>query len=503
MKNLRKLLVLLLAICMVLPFAAACAGDNDGDLCTHDNEVICNECGEIVLGDAYYANMLKSSTAALAKGKGVNVEVEGSFSVDVDEETGTHYYEKTDGNYGELIIASVDATVNATAITGFKSDGKIYAEGSMSVVLNMKDATGTTVIVNSIIVDAVKVENNVASYNMARKVVYPTFNAAEKDLNEIDLQQNGSANITDVDWIAQTVEVMPIILDVYGETILPYIDGIITTNSEDVNAAIATVLDGLCTVSKEGENNVFTMTKLGANLKQLPVLADKDISVVFDDLFGKGAYNNLPRMMDALLNTKLGDFLALLEEKGIEIDELVAVADEVCKAIYGDDEATLEALIGVDIASTIDCLDKTKTIKQLLTTVGGVTEEEIAQVLEEAEAILIEYKDKSIYEIFTLIEGDEITQQDKAMIKDVVNKAADFVDEAFDVKLVADKNGKLVSCGYGINLDGSSDASQALIGTIMSIVGAQSQDEGVANTIYAVSSIKGNLNCKTSFVSIA
>ena len=56
MKALKKILALLITICMVLPFAVACGGS---DNCDHDNEIICNKCGEIVLGDSYYSNMVK------------------------------------------------------------------------------------------------------------------------------------------------------------------------------------------------------------------------------------------------------------------------------------------------------------------------------------------------------------------------------------------------------------------------------------------------------------
>ena len=501
---LKKLLVMFLAICMVLPFAVACGGNGNGDgaPCTHDNEVICNKCGEIVLGDSYYTNMVKSSNAVIGKGKGVKVEATGSFSVQLGEEIASYSYEKVDGTYGTLKPTNAIGTLSATMTAGFKSDGKVYADGNMDLVVDMKDNGGTILVKNSLVVEKVKVENNVASFKMVIKELYPTLSTEEKLINEYEYTEEENVNIEESEEASQILgQIVPMVLDVYSDTILPYVNGIIDTNSKDINTTVATMLDGLCTVSKNGENNVFTMTKLGANLNQLPVLADTDISVVFDGIFGAGSYDNIPETVDKLLNTKIEDIISLLEEKGIKIDELVEVADEVCKQITGDETATLEALIGVDIVEFIDALDKTKTIKQILVSMAQIPEEQINQFLVELEEILNQYKDKSIYEIIALASDVEITQEQKDLIKNAVNKVANFVDEAFKVQLVADKNGNLVSFEYGLNLDMSTNASKELVDLVMSFVSPEDGETGAV--VDVINSIKGNLTYKTSFITIA
>ena len=174
------------------------------------------------------------------------------------------------------------------------------------------------------------------------------------------------------------------------------------------------------------------------------------------------------------------------------------------------EEASLEALIGFDLVGAIDNLDKTKTIKQIMTNYG-VTEQQIEEYIEQLGTILNEYKDKSVYEILNNVIGTEITKEQKDLIKEVVDAVADFIDETITVKLTADKNGNVLSYEYGIKLDGSSEAFNGVLDVVDKFVnfpyvgeGQTSPEEVQYNAIVNIlSSVKCKITYKTSFVSLA
>ncbi len=507
MKALKKLLVLFLTICMILPFAA-CGGEES---CNHDNAVICKKCGEIVLGESYYSNMIKSTNSMIAKGKGMKMEASGTLNITLDNETGKFTYRDVNGGYKQLVAPKISGTVSADMTFGFKKDGKLYADGDMSADIKMKDATDKTLVNMVVSLEEFKLENNKLDYKFVSKTLLPTLSDAEKEINENIDEEEDSINLAENSEATNVLnQMLPNVLDAYTDTIAPYINGIIDVNKKDINVAVATLLDGLCTVSKDSNNNVFTMTKLGAGIKEIPTMLDTDISVVVDNLFGKDTYEKLPENIEKLLNTKLENVLNTLEEKGIKIEELVEVIDEVVKVVAGDEEATLKSLIGVDIVQKIELLDKTKTIKEILI-LNDITEQQLENFMEQLETFLEENKDKSVYEILNEVLDADISKDDKDIIKEIVDSIADFIDEAFTLKLTADKNGNLVSYEYDVKVDGSSNATKGLLETLDKIINFPYAGEGVVSPeetqfnaiMNIISSIKCNLTYKTSFVNIA
>lgn len=508
MKTLKRLLVLLLTICMILPVVAC--GDGE-ESCTHDNSVICKKCGVIVLGEDYYSNMVKSTNSVIGKGKGIKMEASGNMAITLDEESGTFHYEDVNGAYQKLIAPNVDGKISMDLTYGFKKDGKLYADGNMACNFEMKDNQGKALIKADINSESLKFENNKLNYKIVSVVKLPTLSDAEKQLNEENVVIEDSIDLTETPEAGAILDQMvPTVLEAYTDTIVPYVNGIIDVNKKDIGLAVAGVLDTLCTVSKDGTNNVFTMTKLGGHLKKLPTMLDTKVSVVVDDIFGAGTYEKLPETVEKLLDTKLEDVLKTLEAKGIKINELVGVVDEVIKKVTGEEEASLEALIGFDLVGAIDNLDKTKTIKQIMANYG-VTEQQIEAFIEQLGTILNEYKDKSVYEILNNVIGTEITKEQKDLIKEVVDAVADFIDETITVKLTADKNGNVLSYEYGIKLDGSSEAFKGVLDVVDKFVnfqyvgeGQMSPEEVQYNTIVnLLSSVKCKITYKTSFVSLA
>lgn len=507
MKVLKKLLVLILTICMILPIIA-CGGEES---CSHDNSVICKKCGEVVLGDSYYANMVKSTNSVLAKGKGMKTEASGTFNIKLDNETGAYMYEDVNGGYQKLIAPNVSGTMSADMTFGFKKDGELYAVGDMSADIKMKDATDKTLVNMVVSLEEFKLENNKLNYKFVSKTLFPTLSDAEKEINEDEDVEEDSINLTDsTDSYEILGQMIPKLLDVYSNTIVPYVNGIIDVNKKDINTAVATMLDSLCSVSKNGNNNVFTITKLGSAIKEIPTLLDTDINVVFDDIFGEGTYDKLPETAEKILDTKLEDIIKKLEEKGVKLNELVQVIDEVVKVVANDENASLKDLVGMDIVGVIDNLDKTKTIKQILINYD-ISEQQIEEFLTQLETYLDEYKGKSIYEIINELAQIQIGNEQKQMIKEFADAIANFVDEVFTIKLTADKNGNIVSYEYGIEVDGSSNATKVLMDLIKENYNfpsaggsAISPEEKQFNTIMdIIPSVKCNMTYKTTLVNIA
>lgn len=506
MKVYKKLLAILLTICMILPFATSCSFG-----CDHKTEIYCNECGEIPLGDEYYANMLKSATSVIGKGKGFKLEASGSFTTTLEDESATFRYENEKGAYKYLVAPNVDATLTLDLTYGFDKEGKVYANGTADADAKMKDASGKTLLSFDIKLEKFNIIDNKLEYKAVADAKHPTLTKTEQEKNDYESKVEDSIDLEDSSTIANDIlkRIIPSVLDAYTIDVAPYAVKLINANKKDLNEFTAKTLDSLCTLSKSGKNNVFTMTKLGGYIRNIPVLLDTDFSVVIDDTFGKDTYDKIPEKIEKILNAKLYKVIDDLKKKGVTIEEIVAVADEVCKKASGNDNSSLEELIGIDLVELVNGYDKNKTVKQLLIE-NGMTEKQINDYLEGIKEFLKEYKNKSVYEVINENTNANIGQEQKGKIEEIANAIGNYLDEVFTIKITADKDGNLISYEYGVKLNGESKATSDTLKIIDEFInfpyvgeGQITPEESRFNTIIdLIKSTKSNLTYKTTFVTI-
>lgn len=506
MKLVKKLLVLLLTLSMILPIATACGGDK----CNHDNVIICDKCGEIVVGEEYFSNMVKSSLNTLGKGKSTKTEMQGTLDMNMPEETAVEYID-TKGDYKVLKAPKISVEFTASMTAGFDKNGAMKASGNASINAKqiMEDGKTAKQIVYSI--TNVSFEDLILKYTLKQETTYPTLSDAEKAINNITKENSDTINVATSGGdtaVSVLTQMLPRVLDAYSDPIVPYISGIIDVNKADINKAVATAFDSACTLSKENGNNVFTVTKIGAGIKKVPLLLESKVNVLVDDLLGEGTYDKLPEEIEKILNTKLSKVLSELEKKGIKVDELAEVVDETLQIVMDDKNASLESLTGVNLVGFIDNLDKEKTIKQILINYGAFeNEQQITEMLSELKEMLNEYKDKTGYDIINQLFKVQINAEQKDKIIEATTVIADFVDKILNAKIVADSKGNFVSMEYGFNFNGADKESEALINWLKDNINFSSQGNGISEdeevfnmAMELLSTAKASVSYKTSVV---
>lgn len=487
MNKIKKIIISILTICMLAcfsAFAVACGGDDDGDKCNHENVIVCETCGAVVQGNEYYVNYVKSGLSTLGAGKGYNVDLNLSVNTGAGEE----WYETVeDYEYVETVKTEYVITAD-DMFFGFDNNNALYFDGGLSISIKSYTDDSTIFNVSTLNLSEAKLEGTQLSYAYELKVEYLTLSDELKAINDneesdsgvLDLEEMLAVEGEDFQPVMIFTDILPMVVDCYEDVLLPYANTILDANKADVNKAVANAIDTLFAVKKVDGNNVYTMDALGANIKQIPVMLDTDISVLFDSIFGAGQYDKLPQTISALLDYKVSDVIAFLAQKGITVDGLIGVADQLIQKVMGDENVTFEALLSqmteteIDVSAIIDAY-KDKTVKELIKELGGVTDEEINNGITYITGLLTEYKNKSIYEIA------EVDDNTKAMITESVNAIANMLDEALDVELVLDGSGNIVSTNVGIVFDGSKTATAGFITWLQGVAGIEEFPEFTIN----------------------
>ena len=507
MKIVKKLLVLFLTLTMVLPMATACGGNN----CNHDNVIICDTCGEIVVGEEYFSNMAKSALNTLGKGKSTKNEMQGSL--EMDSPSIAVEYEAVNGDYKEIAVSKIKANFSADLTSGFTSTGEIIASGSAIFSAEQIQPNGNVAQKIVYEIKNIGINNLVFSCTLKNEITFPTLTEQEQAINNVSREETQSINIANTEGgdtaVSVLTDMLPRVLSAYQDPILPYINGIIDANKKDVNKVLAKGFDSTCTLTKENGNNVFKVTKIGTSIKEIPSLLETKVNVLVDNLLGEGTYDKLPQKIEQILNTKLSKILSDLEKKGIKVDELADVIDEVIQIVMNDKNATLENLAGFDIVGFIDNLDKEKTVKEILINFGAFTsEQQITEMLASLEETLNEYKDKTLYDILNILFKVNIGAEQKEAINEAAIVLGNFVDKILNAKVVADNKGNIVYVEYGVSLNGNDNESKALITWLKDNInfpsygnGIVSQEEQEFNSIMdMLSSVKASVSYKTTIV---
>ncbi len=486
MNKIKKIIISILTICMLAcfsAFAVACNGDDGDGNCNHENVIVCETCGAVVQGNEYYVNYVKSGLSTLGAGKGYNVDLD--LAIDIGE-IEVYYY---DGEESQSVVTATKAVLETKDLFfGFDNDGALYFKGGISASIKCYTENNTEFVVALLDASELKLQGTELSYTIEASVTYPTLSAELQEFNNLEMNESDVLDLEemlavegeDFQPVMIFTDILPMVVDCYEDVLLPYANTILDANKADVNKAVANAIDTLFAVKKVDGNNVYTMDALGANIKQIPVMLDTDISVLFDGIFGAGQYDKLPQTINALLDYKVSDVIAFLAQKGITVDGLIGVADQLIQKVTGE-TVTFEEFLSektgteINIKNYID-LVKDSTIRQLIKTLANVGDEEINMVInQQLPALLAEYKNKSIYEIA------EVDDNTKAMITQSVNAIANMLDEALDVELVLDGSGNIVSTNVGIVFDGSKPATAGFITWLQGVAGIEEFPEFTIN----------------------
>lgn len=492
MKKLTKVIALILTLCMVVSFglfAVACngGGDNGGSgaggtggsgggtgnggteiTCSHDNVIVCDECGKVALGDEFFVNYVKSGWATVEAGKGYNVEINATATAPLGQ---SFDYEGENGSVQQFYAKSVAVEVKDTnLIVGFDAQSRLYLSGNLYIAINAIGADDATIATGEIIAEDFSLVGTVLKVKTTMKTTYVGFSEQLQQINnyvegpfenEVDI-----LNLVDEDEmvdLAQAINVIiPTIVETCSEVVVPFASGILDANKNDVNNILANMFDQLFAVEKVGEDYVFTMDGLGSSIKSINTILNTKFPVLVDQILGEGAYDKLPQTINSILDMKISEILDILAQRGITVDGIISFGDQVLQKVFADDQITLEGFLSeqlqtdVNIKGYIDLL-KDNTIRQIVTTLADVSEQDIEAFISQLTLILEEAKEYSILDMFV------VNEQAKEIVAQVINVTADYIDEMLDVKMVMAANGSIKQAECTMNIDFKTEKAQAFI----------------------------------------
>ena len=184
------------------------------------------------------------------------------------------------------------------------------------------------------------------------------------------------------------------------------------------------------------EKTEFTL-KFDYIMKIIDHINDKTIKELYENVFGKGKYDQLISRIGIILNMKVGVLLDTIDNKiGIEIDDLINLIN-VLKETLPDISSSINDL--KDILEYLKNKEfREKTVYELLTNYSNDTS--YSDVVEGIKEILIDLKDS----IPLALNDTEYN-----LIKDMVK----YLNESINVKLIADNSGLVEKITVNIDFD--------------------------------------------------
>ncbi|MBQ3596367.1 MAG: hypothetical protein II988_00960 [Clostridia bacterium] len=471
MRKFKKLLAVILSAFMALSCGLFLTGCSDE--CEHDGNITCSLCGEVVLGDDFFVNYVDSQLQDFGLGKGVSVDVNASAELNSTQETpqNRYYYDVALGQEVSQPLSKMTVSIEGEdIIVGVDQYGILYADGAIDVAISEFDMEGEIFYKASATITDFAIRGELITGILVDKTEYvglSTENRAENDEQNETAIEFALSSIEEISEYVPTVVygVLPMVLEVYEQAILPYVqNNILTVNKKDINDTLAHAIDAMYKVKKVNSGYEFTMDGLGDSIIAIENALDMTILELVDSIIGDGQYEKLPDKVTEILGMTIEEVLAEVAKKGITVDNLIELGDKIAKIITDDDTMTLNAFIQmvtesetpIDIKAMIEEY-KTLTVKTILKGVLGVEDADIDQGILDIAAALNTYKDVTIYQLL------EVDEQTKTLIGTIVAKVAPALDEIILSKINTDAKGNLISAEFGLVYDYDNLATKSLI----------------------------------------
>ena len=475
MKSFKKLFSVLLCLCLTvaLAFSAIACGPaqtpDDGpegpngpgqQTCNHDDKIFCDDCGEMVLGDEFFVNYLKSGWNTTALGKALKYEIKDvEFELIPPADDAEGFYEipyQTEDGYDTISVDKYSGTLaNTYAVMGFDADSNIYIDASLTLVLNayVDDA----IFAKQEQTVAFSIKDNTSTNVTARKMSFPGLSSALQELNNRE-EENSFTDVFDQN------EVMPdeitSVFDILEETVVPVLTDIVDSNKESINNTLAEVFDSAFTVKKVGDNYKFTNKDVGPTIKKLDNILSGTVSEAVDMIFGEGTYAKLPSIIDDVLGMTLQELVQEIQKSGKSLEEIIDIVNDIVQTYIVPDgpeyeDITIDDLIFGDSDMSILQFvqeNKDKTVKDFIIELAGLEESEFDQFIQQEKDFIAQVADMKIAEDLLELDG-----QAKTVISSIINDVSELIDDVIKMELVLDKDGNVVSCAANLSIDSTNE----------------------------------------------
>ena len=164
----------------------------------------------------------------------MQTKITGNFTATLNEDNSTFIYEDDSGYYRKLVASNVIINVNGDMISNLRDSENHYANGIISLNAKMIDNSNNALVEINFTFDKIEIKNGLISYKVIEKTFYPTLTDTERNINEKTLTYENSTTIENFAFI-------------------PYFKNLLNNNESDKNLAIATLLNDISTLTKDGK----------------------------------------------------------------------------------------------------------------------------------------------------------------------------------------------------------------------------------------------------------
>lgn len=175
---------------------------------------------------------------------------------------------------------------------------------------------------------------------------------------------------------------------------------------------------------------------------------EKNIKNLINHYFGKYTFGDLLIDVELLLDTKIGLLISKLESIfNITVEELFIELDNIAKEITGQEDATFEDLISIniDLEELLTSEEfKSRTIIQLIAEEENETEE---KMMEEIISGLEELGNLYLYQLLGY------NDPDKELLLSEINKVIELIENGFSFKIITNIEGIVERVDFNIDIN--------------------------------------------------
>lgn len=424
---------------------------------------------------------------AAIKDAAITVKGNEEMSLDVKKNETEYMY----------IIPDVEGKANAEIFVGRDADGEFVLYLTANITLNLKKSELNTedlsefkdVIATGVINANVIIEKGIVYFNAEMVAnydgipeAYKEFNSEEKDvvkksftieelLNELFGNPEGIGPI-----IAIIKNVLPEIVAKAETEFKPVIENIVAKNKEFIDKYLKKIIDNQFKVTETSDGYTIT-TDVDKTKATIDDMMDLTVSAFYDKYIGKGAYDKMVTVVNALLNMNAKTTIVAAESAiGMDLNALAAKINGFIAGMMpeGEEPATIEKLLDIPEGTTFRdyVLEKVgdKSFAELINEYvngeeGG--EFDVNKVVTDAFA---DIKKQTMFDLMlslmNQISGGKLPVEDliaqKETIRTTAKQMVDVMNKAFKVELGIKDDGTFSFVNVNVTID--KDVISGLIG---------------------------------------
>ncbi|MBQ3016149.1 MAG: hypothetical protein IJD79_05155 [Clostridia bacterium] len=366
----------------------------------------CKTCGDKASVDTYYLNLVNSW-------KNIN-----GFAIKI-RDLSFEAKRPDDTLLDELKVIGSIKQLNVTELNLYYEDGEFggAATGSIEIFNGpIRDAKATYTF-------AAVIHEGYAYYSLKQ-----LENPSEDYNGKIAVDAIIEALLEEMDIEDEAVDVLNFVKD----TVLPAIETLVDVNSDKVDGALESLFNMIFTLEEQADGS-FVATLDFDKLHTLNEnLATKSIAELIDIYFGEGTFDDIAAFAIEILNLKISEIPAYVDEMGLNSAELIAKINELA--------AKTGAPENWDISKLIFDNEKLADV-----TIGMLIFET------EDDSYVKTFEDRFVAPLRTLIVYKMIDEDGAEDIKKGVDSVIDMLSENLYVAFSTDYTGMLKSVNLAVN----------------------------------------------------